>query len=133
MSTWLTQAQGLSTRGASVSRLSLEMTSRVPPSTHPLGRSWENGAQRYDLTLASTGTHRRSQFTEKRQRLIPTDAGVCDALSVGQWFALLQFLCAANQIAFDHRTDDSPLAAGNLCGDIVADHGLPGVVFVVLA
>ena len=58
----------------------------------------------------------------------PVDAGVGDALAVDERLAGDQFLCAGNQVALEHDTDDVAVAGSDLIGDVAADQGLSGVV-----
>ena len=62
----------------------------------------------------------------------PVNTAVGDALSVNEGLTRDEFLSARYEIAFDHDADDIAVAGGDLAGDVVADRGLPGVIFVAV-
>jgi hypothetical protein len=52
---------------------------------------------------------------------VPADAGVGDGLAVDEVFAGEEFLCAGDEVAFEHDADDAVVACDDLFGDVAAD------------
>ena len=76
--------------------------------------------------------YRFCQLLQQCFRVFPAEAGIGDALSVGEWFAGFEFLCAFDQMAFDHHAEDVLLASGDLRGDVSGGIELAFVLFVAV-
>src|SRR5690606_11898652 len=70
----------------------------------------------------ATTAHRLGQPLQYRDRSLPAQAAVGDALAIDQRAPVHRILAATDQVAFHHDADDPPLAAFQLRGDVL-DHG----------
>lgn len=63
---------------------------------------------------------------------VPADAGVGDALAVGEGGEVVHLLGALDEVALDHDGGDGGLAGGDLGGDVGGDDGLAAVVLAAV-
>src|SRR5262245_11472397 len=71
--------------------------------------------------LFSALPHCLSEAREQRGRIAPPETGIGDALPELEPLAGLELLAAFDQVRFDHRADDAPLAGGDLRADVACD------------
>ena len=73
------------------------------------------------------------ELLEQRVGLVPVDAGVGNALAVGERLTGNELLRAGNQIALEHHPDYVRIAPGNLGGDVSADNRLTVVILAAVS
>src|SRR5439155_17895411 len=76
---------------------------------------------------------RLGELLEHRHGLVPADARVGDALTVGESRSIRELLTAFHQEALEHHADDAALARGQLLGDGSRDVSLTAEVLLAVA
>ena len=74
----------------------------------------------------------RGQLCQQSMRFVPVDAGIGNALPIGQWLSCNEALRSGDKIAFQHHAHDAAVTGGNLPGNIAADSALLPVVFAAV-
>src|SRR6056297_1735675 len=83
-------------------------------------------------TASATDPHRLGEPMNDRSAVIPADAGIRDALTVGQRLVGNHVLSPGDQMTLDRRADNAGIPTGNLAGDILGHLDLPGVLLLAV-
>ena len=76
---------------------------------------------------------RRGEFREQGDGCRPVNAGIRDALPIGQRFTYLVILSIRHEMAFHHKATDIGRPCGDLGADGVDNIRLTGVVLLAIA
>ena len=80
----------------------------------------------------ASGANGGGEFAKNAERVVPTEAGVGDALSVDERLVGNQLLSTCDEIALDHDSHDATISARDLGGDILRDLDLTLEIFVAV-
>jgi len=105
---------------------------RQDRATTQLASTFAETAEDKSTPLPASGSNSIGQFAERLPSFVPSHTGIGDALPVDQLLPLYQLLSARDQIAFQHHTDNSLIAACNLPCNITANGDLASVVLVTI-